>query len=259
MTASRPLLEVRDLTLQIGQRTLIRKLSLTVNTGEVWCVLGANGVGKTMLFNTLVGLRSAASRCIWFCGEPLDHWSARDAARVRGFLPQTIHDAFSAPVLDVVLLGRHPHLSRWGWEREVDREMALAALQAVDLADLAERDITTLSGGERRRAAIAGLLVQDAPLLLLDEPITHLDIHHQILVLEHLAALALSQQKAVIFSIHDLNLAFRFATHALLFREDGFVEHGPVEEVMNDAALSDAFRHPVAQMHIGRQTVFVAR
>ena len=79
MTASRPLLEVRNLTLQIGQRTLIRKLSLTVNTGEVWCVLGANGVGKTMLFNTLVGLRSAASRCIWFCGEPLDHWSARDA------------------------------------------------------------------------------------------------------------------------------------------------------------------------------------
>ena len=84
MTASHPLLEVRDLTLQIGQRTLIRKLSLTVNAGEVWCMLGANGVGKTMLFNTLVGLRSAENGCIWFCGEPLERWSARDAARMRG-------------------------------------------------------------------------------------------------------------------------------------------------------------------------------
>ena len=180
------------------------------------------------------------------------------AARIRGFLPQTIHDAFSAAVLDIVLMGRHPHLSRWGWEGEAEREIALAALHAVGLADLADRDITTLSGGERQRAAIAALLAQDAPLLLMDEPTTHLDLHHQIMILRHLVRLARDRDKALMFSIHDLNLAFRFATHAMLFREDGVVDIGPINEVMNNAALSLAFRYPVVQMQAGRQTVFVA-
>lgn len=264
MTSPQPLLEVRALTLGIGRRTLIRNLSMCVQAGEVWCILGVNGVGKTMFLNTLVGLRRVESGVICFSGkaclsaQPRDRWSVMDAARLRGFLPQTIHDAFSAPVLDIVLMGRHPHLSRWGWEGEAEREIAVAALHAVGLAALAGRDITTLSGGERQRAAIAALLAQDAPLLLMDEPTTHLDLHHQIMILRHLVRLARDRDKALMFSIHDLNLAFRFATHAMLFREDGVVDIGPINEVMNDAALSRAFRYPVVQMQAGRQTVFVA-
>lgn len=251
------LLEVDDLAIRVGRRTLVRGLTMSVHAGEVWAILGANGAGKTLFLDTLVGLRTAKSGVIRLAGRPADEWSALEAARMRAFLPQTIHDAFSASVLDVVILGRHPYLSRWAWEGDAERRMALAALEAVDLGEMAERDVTTLSGGERQRVAIAALLVQEAPLLLLDEPVAHLDLHHQITILEHLAALAAALQRAVVFSVHDLNLAARFATHAMLFREDGSIDHGPVEDVMNIAALSRAFRYPVAQVKLGARTVFV--
>jgi iron complex transport system ATP-binding protein len=252
-----PLLEVCELSLKIGRRALIRNLSIKVNVGELWCILGANGVGKTMFLNTLLGLRKRDGGSIYFLGRTLEQWPTADAAHVRAFLPQTVYDAFSAPVLEIVLMGRHPHLSRWAWENDVDRDIAMAALHAVGIADLAQRDITTLSGGERQRAAIATLLAQDAPLMLLDEPVSHLDLHHQIMILQHLATMARAEDKAIVFSIHDLNLAFRFATHAVLFRENGELDQGPINEVMNASALSSAFRHPVAQMKIGQRTVFV--
>lgn len=258
MSTAAPLLAVRDLGLRIGRRQLIGQLSLSVGPGELWCILGANGVGKSLLLHTLAGLRKIDSGTVSLSGRALADWSAVDAARTRSFLPQTIHDAFSAQVLDVVLMGRHPHLSRWQWEGDADRDIALAALAAVGLSDLTARDITTLSGGERQRVAIAALLTQDVPLMLLDEPINHLDLHHQILVLQHLVSVAKNAGKAVIYSIHDLNLAVRFSTHAILFRKNGGVDHGPVAAVMNDEALSSAYKHPVCQMKIGEQTYYVA-
>lgn len=253
---SAPLLEIDGLHLRVGARSLIRDLNLAVHAGEVWCVLGANGVGKTLLFHTLAGLRKIDEGTISLAGRALHSWSPADAARVRGFLPQTLHDAFSARVLDVALMGRHPHLSRWAWEGETDRGIALAALAAVGVAELAGRDITTLSGGERQRVAIAALLAQDPPLMLLDEPIAHLDLHHQILVLRHLTSLAHEDGKALLYSVHDLDLAARFSTHALLFREDGSVDQGTVNDVMNDEALSSAFHHPLCQMKVGEQIHF---
>lgn len=257
MIAAGALLEVRRLTITAGRRTLVRDLSMEVRAGEMWCILGPNGAGKTLFLNTVVGLRPPAGGQICLAGKPAQQWSAPEAARLRGFLPQTLHDAFSASVLDVVIMGRHPYLSRWAWEGDAERRMALGALEAVDLVDMAERDVTTLSGGERQRVAIAALLVQEAPLLLLDEPVAHLDVHHQITILGHLGSLAAAGRRAVVFSVHDLNLAARFATHAMLYRDDGSVDHGPIAEVMNDAALSQAFRYPVARAQVGARTVFI--
>ena len=258
MSNACPLIATNALTISVGQRTLVRDLTMNVNAGEVWCILGANGAGKTLFLNTLVGLRKADGGIILFSGRPLDQWPGIETARARAFLPQHIHDTFSATVLDTVLMGRHPHLSRWAWESESDRDVALAALHTVGLADMAQRDITTLSGGERQRAAIAALLAQDTSLLLLDEPVAHLDLRHQILVLAHLARLARAREKAVIFSAHNLNLAFRFASHALLFHGDGVVDAGPIKEVMNEAALSHAFDYPVAQFKVGEKSFFAA-
>lgn len=257
MSAAGALLEVRRLAIAAGRRTLLRDLSMEVRAGEMWCILGPNGAGKTLFLNTVVGLRPPAGGQIHLAGKPAQQWSAPEAARLRGFLPQTLHDAFSASVLDVVIMGRHPYLSRWAWEGDAERRMALGALEAVDLVDMAERDVTTLSGGERQRVAIAALLVQEAPLLLLDEPVAHLDVHHQITILGHLGSLAAAGRRAVVFSVHDLNLAARFATHAMLYRDDGSVDHGPIAAVMNDAALSQAFRYPVAQLKVGARTVFI--
>ena len=253
-----PLIEIRDLSLRIGARTLIRDFSALIEAGQLWCILGANGVGKTLLLHTLVGLRPIASGTIALCGKPIAEWAGADAARVRGFLPQTIYDPFRTSALNTVLMGRHPYLSRWQWEGEAECGVALAALAAVGLAGFETRDVTTLSGGERQRVAIAALLAQDVPLMLLDEPITHLDLSHQLRVLRHLQSLARDDERAALFSIHDLNLAYRFATHAMLFGDDASVTTGPIDEVMTADALSAAFGYPVDKITIGARTLFIA-
>jgi iron complex transport system ATP-binding protein len=253
-----PLLQAADLTLQVGPRTLARGLGLRVQRGELWCVLGPNGSGKTTLLNTLAGLRAPQMGELRLYGKPLAAWPTGELARLRGLLPQALNDAFSATALDVVLMGRHPHLARWAWEDAADGRIALDALRAVDLEALAGRDVTTLSGGERQRVGIAALLAQDPLLLLLDEPVAHLDLHHQITVLQHLRALAARAGKAVLLSIHDLNLAARFATHALVLGGDGVPRQGPVDDVMGDAVLTAAFGHAVTRAQVGGHTVFVA-
>jgi iron complex transport system ATP-binding protein len=242
---SPPMLEVDALTIGIAGRTLIRDLSLRVGAGEVWAVLGSNGAGKTTLLHSLAGLHRVDRGAITLLGKPLSAWTVADAATVRGFLPQFIQDSFGAAVIDIVLMGRHPHLSRWRWEGDEDRALAAAALAAMDLAAFAQRDITTLSGGERQRTAIAALLAQDPQLLLLDEPIAHLDLHHQITVLAHLADIARTRGKAIVLSLHDPNLARRFATHALVLSGDGGVRAGPAGDVLDAATLSAAYGHPI--------------
>jgi len=256
-TVSTPLIEVHDLTLRVGQRTLIRDFGMSIRPREMWCILGANGVGKTMFLHTLVGLRRPQSGAVHLAGKPLPQWAAVSAARFRGFLPQTNHDVFSAPVVQVVLMGRHPHLGRWQWEGQADRAAALAALKAVDLEEVADRDVTTLSGGERQRVAIAALLVQDAPLMLLDEPLAHLDLFHQIEVLQHLAFLARDQGRGIVLSLHDLNLAHRFATHGMLFGANAALLQGPIEDVMTEASLSGAFGCAVRKISVGARSIFV--
>ena len=136
-------------------------------------------------------------------------------------------------VADAVVMGRHPHLSRWAWEGDDEAAHANRALADVGLEALARRDVTTLSGGERQRVAIATLLAQDAPLMLLDEPIAHLDLRYQLRVLDHLAELG-RRDRGIVLSIHDLTLARRCATHALLLHGDGRADVGRVEDVMTD-------------------------
>ena len=252
-----PLLEAENLKLGVNGRTLVEAMSFRIHAGEVWCLLGPNGSGKSTLLHTAVGLREAQGGTLRLAGGALADWPAGEAARRRAFLPQNFHDAFSASVLDSVLLGRHPYLSRWQWEGEEERALARAALHAVDMDGFEARDVLTLSGGERQRVALAALLAQDAELLLLDEPVSHLDLHHQLLVLEHLVGLARARAKAVLFTVHDLGLAARFATHALLLAPGGRALHGPVAEVMTETALQEAFRHRLTRIEVVGRTLFV--
>ena len=255
---ARPLLATHELQLRAGSRTLMEGLSLKVHRGELWCVLGANGSGKTSLLHSLAGLRPPHSGDVVLQGRPLRDWPLAEAARLRGLLPQALHDAFSATALDVVLMGRHPHQERWAWESAADRSVALRALRCVDLEGFAHRDVLTLSGGERQRVGIAALLAQDPAVLLLDEPLAHLDLKHQIGVLEHLAILARRDAKAVLLALHDLNLAYRFATHALLLGGPA-PQFGPVADVMTERSLSLAFGHGVTRVSAGAQTLFVPK
>ena len=252
-----PLAAARSLTLRAGARTLVESLTQAFGAGEIWCVAGANGAGKTTLIGALAGLREAAAGHVEIEGRALADWPAAQLARRRALMPQDVRDAFSASVLDIVLLNRYPHLAGWGWERDEDREAAHAALALLGLESLAARDVLSLSGGERQRVGLAAVLCQQAPLLLLDEPLAHLDLHHQIACLEVLDRWVHAAARTIIFSCHDLNLARRYATHALLLDGRGGYCAGPVRDVLTPERASAAFGHPLVLIRDGRHEALV--
>lgn len=238
-------LSARGLVLRAGQRLLLDDFTQTFGAGEIWCIAGPNGAGKTTLISTLAGLLRPAAGHVELDGERLDAWAPARLARRRALMPQSTHDAFSATVLDVVLLNRYPYISGWGWEAESDRAAAHAALQALSLGSLAARDVLSLSGGERQRVSLAAALSQGAPLLLLDEPLAHLDWHHQIDCLTALVSWMKGEPRTIVFSCHDLNLARRFATHALLMDGTGAAHVGLVKDVLTPALASRVFGYPL--------------
>jgi iron complex transport system ATP-binding protein len=142
--------------------------------------------------------------------------------------------------------GRHPHLSRWAWEGRQERALALAELERVGLAGFGGRDVLTLSGGERQRVAIATLLLQDPPLALLDEPLAHLDLAQQLRILDLLSEEVSTRRRAVIMSVHDLSLAQRAGTHAIVLGGSIPVA-GPIDEILKADTLSAVFDHPLSR------------
>jgi iron complex transport system ATP-binding protein len=235
------LLATRGLTVSIAGIPVCRDLDLTILPGERWAILGCNGAGKTTLLHTLAGLRQPAAGTIELDGRRLDAMSPRDVARIRGLLPQDDSDAFGATVLETALIGRHPHLSRWQWEGDNDLRIARAALAALDIAHAESRDVRTLSGGERRRVALATLFAQEPRLFLLDEPSTHLDLAHQLALLDRLTALAGgAAERAIVMVLHDVNLATRFCDHVLLL-DKGEAIAGTATELLTVERLSRTY------------------
>ncbi|MGV8898873.1 MAG: ABC transporter ATP-binding protein [Burkholderiaceae bacterium] len=246
-----------NLKLNIGARLLLDTLDWHIAAGQCWCVIGRNGAGKSTLLRTLAGLRQPDGGRIELGGKPLSDWPLAALARERAYLPQSRSDAFGYSVIETVLTARHPYHADRYWEASDDHRAAHQALQAMEVDQLAERDVRTLSGGERQRVAIAALLAQDTPLLLLDEPANALDLAHQVSVMGLLARLCREQGKSAVMVGHDLNLAHGVASHALLLMGDGRWQAGPVAEVMQPAILSRCLGHPIEAVQHGKRTIFI--
>ena len=244
MITTAPRLSCRGLTLAVADRTLVSGLDFDVDDGECWAIVGPNGAGKTTLLSTLAGLLATGTGSIAYAGTPLTALPPRERARRRGFLPQDSVDFFPASVLETALTGRHPHLARWQWETADDVEHARVGLAALGLAGLETRDVRTLSGGERRRVALAALLAQDPGLLLLDEPSSHLDLGTQITALDTLTTWARTGGRAIVMVLHDLHLALRYADHAIAMGQ-GRAIAGAAREVLTADVLSPLFGHPL--------------
>ncbi|MGH8807824.1 MAG: ABC transporter ATP-binding protein [Noviherbaspirillum sp.] len=250
-------MQTRDLSLRIGERQLLRGLDWQVEAGQCWCVIGRNGAGKSTLLRTLAGLRQPDGGNVCMGERALPNWPLLELARERAYLSQGRNDAFGYRAIETVLAARHPwHDTRY-WDAEADFHAAQAALRALDVGDLAERDVRTLSGGERQRVAIAAVLAQDTPLLLLDEPASALDLAHQVGVMALLSRLVRAQNRAVVLVSHDLNMAHGVASHALLLMGDGRWRAGPVVEVMQAPILSECLGYPVETVRHGNRTIYI--
>lgn len=229
-------LAARDLTLRVPGRTLVERLELSLAPGECWAVLGPNGAGKTSLLHALAGLRAADGGSIALDGIPIERLPRRELASRVGVLLQDEPESFWGSVLDYVLLGRLPYETGLFAPDGAAAEAACGALREVDLARRASQPYRTLSGGERQRARIAQLLVQSPAVWLLDEPLAHLDLGHQLAAMELIARRARAGG-AVAMALHEPLWAARYCGHALLLYDSGRFRRGPIQEVLTQQNL----------------------
>ena len=254
------LISCNNLNVQIAEKTICKAVSLSINAGENWAILGMNGCGKTTLLHTLSGLLPIQSQSkpseIKINNALLSSLSRKEIAQQLSLLLQHQEDHFPGTVLESVLIGRHPHLKSWQWETDDDHKLALNTLNLVGLENFAERSILTLSGGERQRVALATLLVQQTNVRLLDEPVNHLDIHHQHEVMKLLTHDF--DQGANVFVLHDVNLATRYCDHAMLIYPNGKTQQGVCSEVLTEDSLSALYLHPLQEIKHNNQRWFIA-
>ncbi len=242
------ILQARHLSVSIGLHKVCLALDLDLPPGSRLAILGRNGAGKSTLLSVLAGLRAPAAGTLRLCGKSYAEHGLRNAAKLRGWLAQERSDPFASTVLETVLTGRHPHLSRWAWESAADVELARGALTALGLDGMEEREIHTLSGGERQRVALATLLAQQPRLYLLDEPLAHLDLNHQIATLELFKRRAVEEGAATVMVLHDPNLALRYCDQVVLLYGDGRHLAGPAAELLDAATLSDLYGYPLKRI-----------
>jgi iron complex transport system ATP-binding protein len=229
-------LEVRDLAFGFPGRTVGRDVSFALAGGEVMCVLGPNGGGKTTLFRTLLGLLEPHGGGVALGSEDLKNLSRREIARRIGYVPQGHAGYFAFTVREFVLMGRTAHLGAFAAPGPADRRVAEEVLATLEIDHLAERPVTEVSGGERQLALVARALAQKPRLLVMDEPTASLDFGNQVRVLRTISSLAASGI-SILFATHAPDQAFLAAGRVLLLAEGRALAIGAPHEVIRADTL----------------------
>lgn len=239
-----PLLVTRGLLAGYGPRPVLHGVDCEVRPGELWAVLGPNGTGKSTLLRAVLGVAPWSRGEVRLLGRERAEWEPRALARRVAWVPQNFEPAEGFSGLELVLMGRSPHLGLWGLPSAKDEALARAVLEELDVAYLADRSAEALSGGERRMLLLARGLVQAPELLLLDEPTAFLDVAHQVGTLARVRVRVDAGLGAVAV-LHDVNLAAAFATHVLLLRDGKVLAQGPAGTVLERGALEALYGLPM--------------
>jgi iron complex transport system ATP-binding protein len=229
-------IELRGVSVELGGCPVVDGVDASVAGGEWLALIGPNGAGKTTLLRAIAGLLPFAGE-IELAGRPSESLSRSERSRLIAVVPQEPAVPAWMTVGEYVLLGRTPHLGPLAKEGVTDREAAAAALARLELLDLAERRLGTLSGGEKQRAVVARALAQEAPIVLLDEPTAALDIGHQQQALELLDALRGESELTLVAAMHDLTLAAQYADRMLLLDGGRVAVEGAPQDVLTEEAI----------------------
>jgi iron complex transport system ATP-binding protein len=235
------MLSVKNISVDHGDRAVLKDISLELRNGEIIALLGANGAGKTTLLRALNGSVSIANGGIDIGGKRLSQFSRREIARRIAVVAQENETKFPVTVLDFVLAGRFSSVSAFGWESENDVAAAHLGLSQCDLDEFADRLMNELSGGERQRVVLARAIATDAKIFLLDEPTANLDLAHQGLMFRLIRERCRELNCSAIVITHDLNLAAEFAGQVLMLKDGKVFAFGPPAEVLNRQNIDEVY------------------
>lgn len=233
-------LSLTNLNVSLANRTVLSRISANFGAGECVAIMGPNGSGKSTLMRAAAGLISPASGAVTLQGKPLATWRRADLAREIAYLPQGGEVHWPLTVRNIVALGRLPHAHRFAAKSDTDEAAIARAMEVCDIAHLADRPATSLSGGERARALLARALSSEAKIILADEPFAQLDPSHQLHAMEVLKA-ASEAGALVIVVLHDLSIAARHATRVLLLNEGHITADGPPTTTLSSETLRQTF------------------
>lgn len=238
------MLDVKELSCGYGRKVVVNRFSLSLGDSEILCLLGANGVGKTTLFRTILGLQPSLGGEILLDGEDMSGWTSCRRARSIAYVPQAHVPPFPFRAEDVVVMGSASRLRAFEAPSVKDRDSARAVLDSLGIAHLADRVYTEISGGERQLVLVARALVQKPRILVLDEPTSSLDFANQTLVLERIKDLARTGM-GIIMTTHSPAHAFLCSTKVTLMGKNGWMANGVSDDVLNEENLMSAFGIPV--------------
>jgi iron complex transport system ATP-binding protein len=236
-----PLLEARGVSVRYGATVALDGLDAAFAAGRICAVLGENGSGKSTLLKLLARIVRPDSGDLWLEGAPLSARPRRETARRIAYVPQSADLVFPIASLDLVLQGRAPHARSFSADSPEDRRVALAAMQDCDVAHLASRDASALSGGEQRRVLLARALAQDAEIWLLDEPTANLDPRHRLEFLGLLTRIHARRGTTVLLVTHEMDLAAELSGDVLLLRRGRTIASGPSAEILTPERIRQAF------------------
>ena len=250
-------LSADNVSVRLGGAVIVEDATLSLRPGELAILVGPNGAGKTTLVRALAGLLPAEGR-ITLEGRPLAEFSARERACRIAYLPQGNVFHWPMPVASVVALGRYPHADPFSPPTPADQAAVGQALAATETIAFAQRAVTTLSGGERARVALARALTTQAPILLADEPTVSLDARHQLAVMALLRAAARAGG-AVLAVVHDLSLAARFADRVIVMAGGRIVTQASAKEALSAERIASVFAVEAAMIEFGDAVIPIAR
>lgn len=234
------LIEMNDVSLGYQHNTVVSHVNLTLRSGQVTCLLGPNGVGKTTLFKTLLGLLPPLEGSVFINGKNIDQLSAHDFAHLIAYVPQAHNAPFPYSVRDVVLFGRTVHLGMFASPGKKDLKIADRCLDLLDISSLANRNFTELSGGEQQMVIIARALAQEASFMILDEPSSSLDYGNQIKVIKKIKELE-QQSIGILMATHSPDHAFMLGADVLILNRGGVFDYGKTENVITSSALEEIY------------------
>jgi iron complex transport system ATP-binding protein len=248
---SDPILELRDVSGGYGRGEVVRSVDLIVRRGERLAIVGPNGAGKSTLLRLMTGLLAPSSGSVYLDGRPLRDLGRDEIARRIAVVPQVATLPFSARVEEIVAIGRLPHEDAIRGPRPADRAAIASAIERVGLGRLVGRDARELSLGERQLVLLAVAVAQASPIIILDEPTVHLDIRHQIDVMELLTDLNTRDGRTMITVLHDLNLAARSIPRIAVLADGRLVADGPPAEALDGERIREVFRVDPAMLPAG--------